>query len=118
MTGSKRFSINLLKPLIDFFGIPLLRHCRIVDAELARNFYNTDEVHGHMDFTGFFSLMAQYRELAKQKGSYRISGHEIGIMNDLSPDNPTDSAVMKLTRKLMQEFTGSVKDFQSNLARS
>ena len=118
MTGSKRFSVNLQKPLIDFFGIPLLKHYRIVDAELARNFFNTEEVQGHMDFTGFFSLMAQYRELANQKGAFRISGHEIGLMRDLSPDNPTDSAVMKLTRKLMQEFTGSVKHFQSNLSRS
>ena len=96
----------------------LLRHYRIVDAELARNFFNIVEVQGHLDFTGFFSLMAQYRDLANQKAAYRISGHEIGIMRDLSPDNPTDSAVMKLTRKLMQEFTGSVKHFQSNLSRS
>ena len=95
MTGSKRFSVNLQKPLIDFFGIPLLKHYRIVDAELARNF-----------------------SILKKAMAYRISGHEIGIMNDLSPDNPTDSAVMKLTRKLMQEFTGSVKHFQSNLSRS
>ena len=118
MTGSKRFIVNLLKPLIDIFGIPLLKHFRIVDAELARDFFNSEKAQGHMDFTGFFSLMSQYRELTNQKGAFRISGHEIGVMRDLSPDNPTDSAVMKLIRKRMQEFTGSVKHFQSNLSRN
>ena len=62
--------------------------------------------------------MTHYRELANKNRPYRISGHEIGIMRDLSPDNPTDSAVMKLTRKRMQEFTGSVKLFQSILSRN
>ena len=118
MTGSKRFIVNLLKPMIDFFGIPLLKNYRIVDAGLARDFFNSEEAQGHMDFAGFFSLMAQYRELRNQKGALRISGHEIGVMRDLSPNNPTDSAVMKLIRKRMQEFTGSVKHFQSNLSRN
>ena len=104
--------------MIEFSGIPLLKHYRIVDAELARNFFNNEDAQGHMDFTGFFSLMAQYRELTNQKGAFRISGHEIGVMRDLSPDNPTDSAVMKLIRKRLMEFTGSVKRFQSNLSRN
>ena len=95
-----------------------MKHFRIVDAELARDFFNSEAAQGHMDFTGFFSLMSQYRELTNQKGAFRISGHEIGVMRDLSPDNPTDSAVMKLIRKRMQEFTGSVKHFQSNLSRN
>ena len=118
MTGSKRFIVNLLKPMIDFFGIPLLKNYRIVDAELARDFFNSEEAQGHMDLTGFFSLIAQYRELTNQKGAFRISGHKIGVMRDLSPDNPADSVVMKLIRKRMQEFTGSVKHFQSNLSRN
>ena len=118
MTGSKRFIVNLLKPLIDIFGIPLLKHFRIVDAELARDFFNSEKAQGHMDFNGFFSLMTQYRELTNQKGALRISGHEIGVMRDLSPENPTDSAIMKLIRKRMQEFTGSIKHFQSNLSRN
>ena len=118
MTGSKRFIVNLLKPMIDLFGIPLLKNYRIVDAELARDFFNSEEAQGHMDFARFLSMVAQYRELTNQKGAFRISGNEIGVMRDLSPDNPTDSAVMKLIRKRLMEFTASVKRFQSNLSRN
>ena len=113
MTGS-----NLLKPLIDLFGIPLMTNYRIVDAELAREFFNSEKAQGHMDLAGFFSLMAQYRELTNQKGAFRISEHEIGVMRELSPDNPTDSAVMKLIRKRFLGFTSSSKQLPSNLSRN
>ena len=103
--------------MIEFFGIPLMFNYTINDAELARSFYNTDKAQGHMEMTGFWELMAQYRELTNQKGAFRISEKELGVMRDLNPDTPNDSAVMKLARKRFLEFTSSTKYFSSNLNR-
>ena len=103
--------------MVEFFGIPLMFNHIINDAELARSFFNTDKAQGHMEMTGFWELMAQYRELTNQKGAFRISEKELGIMRDLNHDNPTDSAVMKLARKRMLEFTSSAKHYSSNLSR-
>ena len=89
----------------------------IIDVELARSFYNTDKAQGHMEMTGFWELIAQYRELTNQKGAFRISEKELGIMRDLNPENPSDSAVMKLARKRFLEFTSSTKHHRSNLSR-
>ena len=116
LTGSQP-NKKLLKPLIEFFGIPLVYNYKITDAELARSFFNTEHAQGHMEFTGYFSLMAQYRELTNQKGAFNLSEQEIGVMRELSPDNPTNSAVMKLARKRFLEFTSSVKQFPSNFSR-
>lgn len=91
---------------------------KITDAELARSFLNTDQAQGHLEFAGFFSLMAQYRELTNQKGAFRITEREIGVMRELSPENPTDSAVMKLARKRLLEFTSSIKQFPTNMSRN
>ena len=103
--------------MVEFFGIPLLFNYTINDAELARSFFNTEKAQGHMEMTGFWELMAQYRELKNQKGAFRISEKELGVMRDLSPDKPTDSAVMKLARKRLLEFTSSIQQFPSNLSR-
>ena len=89
----------------------------ITDPELIRSFFNTDKAQGHMEMAGFWELMAQYRELTNQKGAFRITEKELGVMRDLCPDKPSDSAVMKLARKRFLEFTSSVKQFPSNLSR-
>ena len=103
--------------MVELFGIPLMLNYTINDAELARYFYNTDKAQAHMEMTGFWELMAQYRELTNQKGAFKISEKELGIMRDLNPDNLTDSTVMKLARKRFLEFTSSTKHFASNLSR-
>ena len=103
--------------MVEFFGIPLMYNYTINDAELARSFFNTDKAQGHMEMTGFWELMAQYRELTNQKGAFKISEKELGVMRDLSSEKPEDSAVMKLARKRFLEFTSSAKQFPSNLTR-
>ena len=66
---------------------------------------------------GFWELMAHYRELTNQKGAFRISEKELGLMRDLDPKNQKDTVVMKLARKRFLEFTSSQKQFPANLER-
>ena len=66
---------------------------------------------------GFWELMAHYRELTKQKGAFRITEKELGLMRDLDPKNQKDTSVMKLARKRFLEFTSSQKQFPANLER-
>ena len=66
---------------------------------------------------GFWELMAHYRELTNQKGAFKISEKELGLMRDLDPKNQKDTVVMKLARKRFLEFTSSQKQFPANLER-
>lgn len=66
---------------------------------------------------GFWELMANYRELTNQKGAFRITEKELGLMRDLDPKNQKDTVVMKLARKRFLEFTSSQKQFPANLER-
>ena len=76
---------------------------------------------GHYEMAGFWDLMAHYRELTNQKGAFRISGKELGLMRDMDPNNAKGTAVMKLARKRFLQFSSSQKQFHllwaSNLER-
>ena len=103
--------------MVELFGIPLMYNHTINDAELARSFFMTEKAQGHLEMSGFWELMAHYRELTQQKGAYAVTKKELGAMRDLNPFNPIDSTIMKLSRKRILEFSSSSKQFPVNLDR-
>ena len=97
--------------MVELFGIPLMYNHTINDAELARSFFMTEKAQGHLEMSGFWELMAHYRELTNKKGAFKISEKELGLMRELNPNNQKDTMVMKLARKRFLEYTSAQKIF-------
>ena len=65
-----------------------------------------------MEMVGFYELMAHYRELTNAKGAFKITEKELGVFRELNPLNPQETAVFKLARKRLLEYTSAPKIFQ------
>ena len=78
----------------------------------------TDKAQSHLEMSGYFELVFQYRELTNSKGAGQLQEKELGIMRDMDPKNQPDVTIIaKQARKRFLEFTSSPAQVKVNLDR-
>lgn len=106
------------EPMVKLFGFSIMNNYQILDPDLVRDFFMTDNAQSHDEMRGFFGLCFQYRELTGAKGAGRLSDKELGVMRDFDVANdPDGTAIAKLARKRFLEFTSSPAQAKVNLNR-
>ena len=79
-----------------------------MDADVVRKFFMTDKAQSHLEMSGYFELVFQYRELNNAKGAGQLQEKELGIMRDMDSKNkPHVTIIAKQARKRLLEFTSS-----------
>ena len=105
------------EPLVGLFGLDLMFNIQFTQPDTVRSFFGGDQAQGHEEMRGFWELMCHFRELTNQRGAHKLHESELGLMRDLNPADPAQSAVMKLARRRFLEFSASPSQMSVNLER-